>query len=53
MLFLTIFEFAAVVLVIVGLIYEKKLIAFEEKIGNVLGTAIGKAIRKHLEKKGK
>jgi hypothetical protein len=53
MLLLTIFEFAAVVLIIVGLLNEKKLIAFEEKIGNALGTAIGKTIRKHLKKKGK
>lgn len=50
MLALTIFEFAAVVLVIIGLIYEKKLIDFEERIGNALGTYIGKKLRRYYIK---
>lgn len=51
MLFLTIFEFVAVVLIIVGLLNEKKLIAFEDRIGTALGTAIGKQLRKIIIRK--
>ncbi len=51
MLALTIFEFAAVVLVIIGLLYEKKLIDFEERVGNALGTYIGKKLRRYYIKK--
>ncbi len=46
MLATTIFEFAAVILIIVGLLNEKKLIAFEDK----LGFAIGKFLRKHIRR---
>lgn len=51
MLFLTIFEFAAVVLIIVGLLNEKKLIAFEDRLGSALGAFIGKKLRRHYIKK--
>lgn len=51
MLFLTIFEFAAVVLIITGLIYEKKLIEFEDRLGTALGTYIGKKLRRYYIKK--
>ncbi|MBQ8783338.1 MAG: hypothetical protein IJZ57_06155 [Clostridia bacterium] len=51
MLALTIFEFAAVVLIIVGLLNEKKLIAFEDRLGTTIGTAIGKRLRRHYIKK--
>lgn len=54
MLFLTIFEFAAVVLIIVGLLNEKKLIAFEDRLGTAIGTAIGKQLRRrYIKKKAK
>ena len=54
MLFLTIFEFAAVVLIIVGLLNEKKLIAFEDRLGSALGAFIGKKLRRlYIKKKGK
>ncbi|MBQ8228177.1 MAG: hypothetical protein IJZ88_04095 [Clostridia bacterium] len=51
MLTLTILEFAAVVLIIVGLLNEKKLIAFEDRLGTAIGTAIGKILRRHYIKK--
>lgn len=50
---ITTFEALAVVAIIVGLFNEKKLIAFEDKLGTILGTAIGRALRKHLVKKGR
>lgn len=54
MLLLTIFEFAAVVLVIIGLFNEDKLIALEEKWGSALGAFIGKKLRRlYIKKKGK
>jgi hypothetical protein len=46
MLLTTIFEFAAVILIIIGLLNEKKLISFEDK----LGFAIGKMLRKHIRR---
>ncbi len=51
MLVLTILEFLAVVLVITGLIYEKKLIEFEDRLGTALGTFIGKKLRRYYIKK--
>lgn len=51
MLFLTIFEFAAVVLIIAGFIYEKNLIEFEDKVATALGTYIGKKLRRYYIKK--
>lgn len=42
-----IIEFSLVVLVIIGLIYEKKLIEFE----TILGTFIGKQLRKIIIKR--
>jgi hypothetical protein len=50
---ITIFEALAVVAIIIGLLNEKKLIAFEDRLGTILGTAIGRVIRKHLVKKGR
>ena len=46
-----IIEFSLVVLLIIGLIYEKKLIEFEDKIGTILGTFIGKQLRKIIIKR--
>ncbi len=51
MLGVTIFEFALVVLIITGLIYEKKLIEIEDKLGTILGTAIGKFLRRLIIKR--
>jgi hypothetical protein len=45
-----ILEFLMVVLLIIGLIYEKKLIEFEDKIGTILGTFIGKQLHKIIVK---
>lgn len=44
-------EFILVVLVIIGLIYEKKLIEFEDRLGTILGTFIGKQLRKIIIKR--
>jgi hypothetical protein len=46
-----IIEFSLVVLVIIGLIYEKKLIEFEDRLGTILGTFIGKQLRKIIIKR--
>ena len=46
-----IIEFILVVLVIIGLIYEKKLIEFEDRLGTILGTFIGKQLRKIIIKR--
>ncbi len=51
MLVLTIFEFLAVVLIVVGLLNEKKLIALEDRIGTAVGTAVGKQLRRIIIKK--
>ena len=54
MLFLTIFEFAAVVIIITGLLNEKKLIDFEDRLGSALGSFIGKQLRRlYIKKKAK
>ncbi len=50
-LFATVFEFAAVVLIILGLLNEKKLIAFEDKLVSALGNFVGKQLRKHIIKR--
>ncbi len=51
MLFTTVFEIAAVMLIIIGLLNEKKLIAFEDKLGSLIGKALRKYIRRHYIKK--
>lgn len=42
---LSIFEFAAVILIIIALFNEKKLIAFEDRLGSALGTFIRKFLK--------
>jgi len=46
----TVFEFSAVVLLIVGFIYEKKVVAFEKKLARAIRVAIrNRRIRKQRE----
>ena len=51
MLFTTIFEIAAVILIIVGLLNEKKLIAFEDRLGFAIGKFLRKYVRRYYIKK--
>lgn len=46
MLLLTIFEFAAVILIIIALFNEKKLIAFEDRLGAALGRGLRRIAKK-------
>ncbi len=46
MLLITTIQFLGVIAIIIGLLNEKKLVAFEDR----LGTAIGKFLRKHIRR---
>lgn len=50
-MFATIIEIALMVLVLVGVAYEEKLIAFEDRISDALANAIAKVIVAHRRKK--
>lgn len=43
---LSIFEFAAVILIIIAFFNEKKFIAFEDKLGAALGRGLRRIVKK-------